>query len=133
MGFDALCVQIADTPQNQQNMTIKSPLGRVARSGRTTEARRPIIPDTIRLPDGREYSIKDLLQPRGRAEVYNLRGRNPHRPTNRPGTAKYSFQERIWMADATIDQIQMRYSVNEAYARQLKNQGRLLKQAHHMK
>ena len=111
-------------------MTYKSPLGRIqvpARSSSRTEARHNIIPEHIRLPDGREFRVTDLLAPRGRTEYYNLRSPQPRQIKTRAGQSKYSIEDRIWMADATIDQIIQKWLVNESYARILKSQGRQIK------
>ena len=54
-------------------MTYKSPLGRLPKTRSVTEARRDIVPDVIRLPDGREFLTRDILvKPRDRVS-YNLR------------------------------------------------------------
>ena len=110
-------------------MTYKSPLGRILVPAKTsrTEARHNIIPDHITLPDGREFRVCDLLAPRGRTEYYNLRSPQPRQIKTRAGQSKYSIEDRIWMADATIDQIIQKWLVNESYARILKSQGRQIK------
>jgi hypothetical protein len=110
-------------------MTYKSPLGRILVPAKTsrTEARHNIIPEVIRLPDGREFNVTELVAPRGRPEYYNLRSRMPRQTRTRAGQSKYSIEDRIWMADATIGQITEKWSVNESYARILKSQGRQIK------
>jgi hypothetical protein len=69
--------------------------------------------DEIQLPDGRKYAVQDLLQQVGKRQVTNLRtGRAlSGRPT------KYSVQDRIWQAGATITQIQQRYRIKDAQAK----------------
>ena len=79
------------------------------------------------MPDGREFRVRDLVAPRGRPEYYNLRSRMPQRIKTRAGQTKYSIEDRIWMADATTDQIVEKWQVNERYARILKSQGRQIK------
>ena len=55
-------------------MSIPSSLGKLPRIGRPRrEYTRSLVPETIRLPDGREYLVRDLLtRPRNRTS-YNLR------------------------------------------------------------
>ena len=55
-------------------MSIPSSLGKLPRIGRPRrESTRSLVPDRIRLPDGREYLVRDLLtRPRNRTS-YNLR------------------------------------------------------------
>lgn len=54
-------------------MSYKSPLGQLpVKRRKYTECTRSIIPETIRLPDGREVAVKDILtRPRDRRS-YNL-------------------------------------------------------------
>jgi hypothetical protein len=54
-------------------MSIKSSLGKLPRTGRPRkETVKSMIPVTIHLPDGREYTVKDILtKPRDRRS-YNL-------------------------------------------------------------
>lgn len=54
-------------------MSYKSPLGQLpVKRRKYTECTKSIIPETIRLPDGREFGVKELLnQPRNRRS-YNL-------------------------------------------------------------
>jgi hypothetical protein len=101
-------------------MSIKSPLGRVTRSGRSVEARKPIIPELIRLPDGREFVTADLLRARTRPENYNLRRRNPQQPIAKRGNTKYGPDDHRWILTASLIDIQQRYGINETYARQLR-------------
>jgi hypothetical protein len=71
--------------------------------------------DEIRLPDGRRYPIQDLLQQVGKRHVTNLR--NGHAMSGRP--TKYSVQDRIWQAGATMSQVQQRYNIKEKQARSI--------------
>ena len=100
-------------------MTFKSPLARVARTSRTTEARRPIIPERLRLPDGREFDTADLVGRVTKSVNYNLRGRNPHRPLAKPAT-KYNSEDHRWILRASLEEIQQRYGLNPSSARQLR-------------
>jgi len=106
-------------------MSFKSPLGRIQVPGRRpAEARKPIIPEFIRLPDGTRVSTQDLLAKSTKPQVYNLRNKNPLRPINRRVTPKYSLEDLLWMATAELCDIQQRYNVNENYARSLRTRGR---------
>jgi len=84
-----------------------------------------IIPDIIRVIDGRQFDVHTLLKRCGPSEYYNLRSRKPSEARHHIRAApKYTIDERLWMASATYDQIIQRYSVSEAYAKILRWQGR---------
>lgn len=100
-------------------MTFKSPLGRIGLPTRTTEARKPIIPERLRLPDGREFETADLVGRVTRPTNYNLRNKNPHKPLARTAS-KYTLDDHKWIVRATLEDIQIRYKLNENSARQLK-------------
>ena len=104
-----------------------SPLARVQRPRPSQAQPRLAIPEKISLPDGREFVTRDLLRATTKSEIYNLR-RNPKQPVRRTTAQKYTWEERIWCADATLEQIQQRFTVTDWNARKLRCQGRKLKQ-----
>jgi len=66
-------------------MTYKSPLGRLPRTRSVPEARDAHVPEHIRLPDGREIPVADILvKPQNRTH-YNLKtGKQFAKKTARP-------------------------------------------------
>lgn len=84
-------------------------------------------PDLIRLPDGREFRIRDLC--RGSETVfYNLRAEPGERKifrrrakNDKPYT-KYSRSDRVWLAENPVADIQERYGLDQKRARALKYQ-----------
>lgn len=80
----------------------------------------PEIPDTIRLPDGREFSVYELLA------KSRLDTRSGHiktfrdTPVKKPKTGcfkpQYSEEETAWLLQATIEQVQERYKIDRQAA-----------------
>lgn len=89
------------------------------------------IPEVIKLPDGRQFSVKELIKKRTGSRNYNLlnpennklpRGFVGSRPIPQPkqqvhilpdgSRSKYSIEEREWQAEATVKQIAERYEMN---------------------
>lgn len=91
-------------------MTYTSPLGRVQLPRKNkNEYTGDIIPTSIRLPDGREFAVKDLIGRSNQKVSINLKNRNLKVP--RGGNVKYTIEERLWMCDATIEQVAERYNI----------------------
>ena len=99
-------------------MSYKSPLGRVMlRTGRIKEYRGDCIPEYITLPDGREVALRDLI-----GKVKNrisIDARNPKASLERKVYYKYTDEDRIWIAEHTIEQVVERYKVTPNYAKLL--------------
>ena len=99
-------------------------------------------PTEIRLPDGRTYKISDLVGRRTRSQNYNLRSERRVKlaraaiddkkiPKSLYQTwsrkpPKYQLEERVWQAQATVEQIQERYSVTAEQAKQMRYQARYI-------
>jgi hypothetical protein len=94
-------------------MSFKSPLGRLPIKRSKTECKEPIIPDEIRLPDGRVFSTKELLAAKSKREHINLRSKKrlavKPKNTNTGAFQKYTYGERVWIANATTEAIVKRY------------------------
>lgn len=81
------------------------------------------IPETIRLADGREFSVRELLIRVSNSKAITLKIPNaePAIPKKRkPGAGrlpKYTHEDRLWIAAATSEQIQERFAVNPHYSR----------------
>ena len=94
-------------------------------------------PDIIVLPDGRVYRIAELVKRATRPKNYNLR-RTPRVPVDsrvprvftetvpRARTVKYTLEERIWQASATVPDMQQRYQISERQAITMKYQSRYI-------
>ena len=115
-------------------MTDKSPLARLPTAGGTTpESTKTIVPETIRLPDGREFRVRDILvKPRNKVS-YNLRTGRVGRaaPGTRPRTVprkpyKYTVDERVWQSDATVAEIAERYGITLLQAKQVQYNSRYI-------
>jgi hypothetical protein len=102
-----------------------SPLAKIQRPRKTAYKSPPIpIPETLRLPDGREFKTRDLLNKRSGNANYNLRSKSPSQPIKQVVKTKYSASDWVWMATAMPDDIMKRYGVNENYAMVLRTKGR---------
>jgi len=77
-----------------------------------------VIPDVIRLPDGREFRTLDLLMRVRRLPRINLQTGTQQRP--RGGAARYTQEEREFLAVARIRSIQERYQVTEEQAKRMR-------------
>ena len=92
------------------------------------------MPEWLRLKNGKNYRIRDLLALRTRPISHNLRrpgelkikvplalqGKTSHKPV------KYTVEDRIWLALATVAEIQQRYTINERQAFYMKYQSRYI-------
>ena len=99
-------------------------------------------PTEIRLPDGRIFQISDLVGRRTRGQNYNLRTEkrvklarqtidNKKIPkslyqswSRKP--AKYQLEERIWQAQATVEELQAKYSLTITQAQHMRYQARYI-------
>jgi hypothetical protein len=97
-------------------MSYTCPLDRIQKPRRTKEYTGDIIPEKIRLPDGREFAVLDLV---GRCE--NRRSYNLLKKRTVPsgGAIKYTIEERIWICDATLEQVMERYNISAKTAQHL--------------
>ena len=78
------------------------------------------LPDTIRLPDGREFNVPELLSQCRRDHIHGtVRSlkKNPERriPQGR-FNAKYTPEEIAWLLTADIDAVAARYQVDHKRA-----------------
>ena len=92
------------------------------------------MPEWLRLKNGKNYRIQDLLAQRTRSVNHNLRrpgelkikvplalqGKTSHK------SVKYTVEDRIWLALATVAEIQQRYTINERQAFYMKYQSRYI-------
>ena len=100
-------------------------------------------PKTIRLPDGRTFLIKDLVGKRTRSTNYNLRTEQRVKVAKSVLTqdkkipkslyqswarkpAKYQLEERVWQAQATVEELQAKYSVSVTQAQHMRYQARYI-------
>lgn len=91
-------------------MSLTSPLGRIQLPRRTNnEYNGNIIPEKIRLPDGREFAVRDLIGRARQKTSINLKNPNIKYPTG--GNVKYTIEERLWMCEATVQEVADRYSI----------------------
>lgn len=111
-------------------MSIQSPLARLpVKRSKVTEARDPVIPEEIRLPDGRVFRTDELLAAKSKRQSINLLN---HQKKNqrlknqpRPGSAKYTYGDRVWIVNATAEAILKRYpNMRADYVTSLKQQSR---------
>ena len=100
-------------------MTYTCPLGRIQKPKKSKEYTGDIIPEKIRLADGREFDVIDLIGRVRDRKNYNLRKKS--RPVSTAGSQKYSIEERIWLCDASIEQVMERYSITSQAAYTLIN------------
>ena len=87
------------------------------------EARHDIIPELLRLPDGRRIRLTDVAGRVWNRTYYNLRtGLIKQVKGSRSGTApyKYTIEERYWQAEATVSAIADRYGISQTQAQNIK-------------
>ena len=89
-----------------------------------SEAHTAIIPEMLRLPDGREVRVKSLENRVTQRTHINLLNqqvkRIPDASERRPKVTKYTVEERIWQSQATVAEIQLRYGSTEKQAQSMK-------------
>ena len=78
-----------------------------------------VIPQTIRLPNGTQYSVRDLLsQQRNNVEYHNLRPGARGAPRPRP-KYKYEYEDHEWHSKSTLEEIMQRRGVTLSSAKLL--------------
>lgn len=80
-----------------------------------------IIPEFIRLPDGRQIAVREIINRVRDVQVYNRhRPAKPGQPKTRQvmrnRIRKYTDDERLWITQATIPEIQDRYNLSLSQA-----------------
>jgi hypothetical protein len=104
-----------------------SPLARIQPPSRSQATPKLELPETLTLPDGREFNTRELLKQTSDSVNYNLRSKNPREPSNSKTTVrKYNDSDWTWMLSATIDAIMTKYRVNNQYAQVLRSKARKL-------
>lgn len=96
-------------------MSYTSPLGRIQiPRKRSNEYNGDIIPEKIKLADGREFLVRDLIGRTSKKVSYNLQKPNARMPAG--GNVKYTIEERLWMCDATVEEVAERYGISKTKA-----------------
>ena len=106
-------------------MSFKSPLGRIQmpHTPRGSRIEMP-IPEFLHLPDGRKFNTQELLKQKTKPININLRsGRiiSKNKQSRKPtleelNYTKYPPKERIWQMTATVEELMLKYSLNEKQA-----------------
>lgn len=79
--------------------------------------------DLIRLPDGREFRLRDIMVKATNRVNYNLRTglvKKVGRSQGRRMPAKYTIEERVWHTQADVNAIAQRYNISLTTAQGLK-------------
>lgn len=78
----------------------------------------PPIPnsDLIRLPDGREYSVADLVSQSTRPRIHNLKSPRAAAGFARKTQGKYTMADRLWQSESTVEAIAERYQITRKKA-----------------
>ena len=96
-------------------MAYTSPLGRLPTKLRQKEATQALIPEHIRLPDGRIVATGDITNQLRNRTTINLRipPRERQQATGRPQRPrKYTIEERVWQSRASPEEIAKRYGIS---------------------
>ena len=104
-------------------MSYTSPLGRLPRKRTHPEARQAIIPEQIRLPDGSQVAIRDIVNRSTNRQNHNLLTRQTVsiKPRGtRTKLLKYTIEERIWLRRAEVEEIARRYNYTLKKAQSVK-------------
>jgi hypothetical protein len=77
----------------------------------------PELPDVIKLPDGREFNVTELMaQSRQNARSGHIKTflKNPTGEYKKPGrfNNKYSEEDRAWFLKATPEEVQERFKID---------------------
>ena len=96
---------------------------------RNPEARHPIIPEKLQLPDGRTVEVSSITQQITNRANHNLLTKKTVKIPNTKGTKKamplkYSIEERVWQNSATIQEIADKYQISYARAQSIKYHSR---------
>ena len=97
--------------------------------GPSAEAKHNIIPETIRLPSGDQVAIKDIVNRLSNRQNHNLLTRQTvaFRPrANVAKSLKYSIEDRIWISQATVEEIAERYNYTLKRAQNVKYTSRYI-------
>jgi len=111
-----------------ENKVSNRPIGKGSRGPYTKGGVPPIlIPEAIRLPDGRRYAVTDLLKT-SRKELRHHSLLNKTLPAERPirpgRLPKYTIEERRWQAEADYRDIMEKYGMSKIVAKSTKSQAR---------
>lgn len=107
-------------------MPYKCPLGKLPTKKTYKVYNSDIIPEAIKLPDGREIPVKDISNKIKNRENINLHNRKPRKPSIDPAGnfKKYSPGERLWQSNQTLEVLCARYNINEKQAYAMKWQAK---------
>ena len=77
------------------------------------EFTKTILPEVIQLKDGRVFPVKTLLNRVKNKSSINLITKKVHGPRSRKTSIayKYTIEERVWQAQAPIEEIATRYAI----------------------
>ena len=98
------------------------------------------IPPKLKLRDGREFDVGDLFRACSKPENIRLNSELSRRMSGYQRVAKksvtrqrapvpnrkYTYEERVWISDAVIDDIMTRYGMDKQFATRLKAQSRYI-------
>lgn len=101
-------------------MSYTSPLGRLPVKKRAKEQEQAIVPEELRLPDGRRIPTHALMNRVANRVNINLQTRRQTQAKTQPVPTKpykYTIEERIWQSQATADEIAERYGITAKQAR----------------
>jgi hypothetical protein len=79
------------------------------------------IPKTLRLPDGREFEVKALLDKSNQNRTNLKRDGSVIKKCASPRAPKYTNQETEWIINSTIKDIMLRYGCTVHKAHYIKN------------
>jgi len=108
-------------------MSYQSPLGKLPIKRKKNIKDPPIkIPDILRLPDGREFVLKDLMV-KPKREFINLRTKTVGtRPNNVCKEPKYSYQDHVWISQADPVEVMNRFELRREYVKTFINRSRAI-------
>jgi hypothetical protein len=111
-------------------MSYKSPLGKLPRHrpSKYKVYNEDIIPEYIRLADGRIIPTKDITNKITNKQNYNIRKPKPKTTQIKLTTVprKYSPAERLWQSQSTLEEIQIRYGFDAKKAYGVKYQAQAI-------
>jgi len=99
-------------------MPYKCPLGQLPQKRKYKPYNGDIIPETIRLPDGREIAVRDITD-----KITNRRHYNRLKIAKTVNGIlnnyrKYTPEQRLWQSQQTVESLKQQYGLNspQAYA-----------------
>ena len=101
-------------------MSYTSPLGRLPVKKTAREQAQAIVPEELRLPDGRRIPTHALMNRIADRVTINLLTRKLVKVKTQPVPTrpyKYTVEERIWQSQATAEEIAARYGITAKQAR----------------